>query len=36
MTGSQTNASRIRALNATTRYAMWSVFRVTACGRGSG
>ena len=26
MTGSQTNASRIRALNATIRYAMWSVF----------
>jgi hydrogen peroxide-dependent heme synthase len=28
MTGSQTNASRIRALNATIRYAMWSVFRL--------
>jgi hypothetical protein len=28
MTGSQTNASRIRALNATIRYALWSVFRV--------
>ena len=28
MTGSQTNASRIRALNATIRYAIWSVFRV--------
>ena len=29
MTESQTNASRIRKLNATIRYAMWSVFRVT-------
>ena len=29
MTGAQTNASRIRKLNATIRYAMWSVFRVT-------
>jgi hydrogen peroxide-dependent heme synthase len=28
VTGSQTNASRIRALNATIRYAMWSVFRL--------
>jgi chlorite dismutase len=28
MTGSQTNASRIRELNATIRYTMWSVFRV--------
>ena len=28
MTGGQTNASRIRELNATIRYAMWSVFRV--------
>jgi chlorite dismutase len=28
MTESQTNASRIRELNATIRYAMWSVFRV--------
>jgi len=28
MTGAQTNASRIRELNATIRYAMWSVFRV--------
>ena len=31
MTGAQTNASRIRELNATIRYAMWSVFR--AAGR---
>jgi hydrogen peroxide-dependent heme synthase len=28
MTESQTNASRIRKLNATIRYTMWSVFRV--------
>ena len=28
MTGGQTNASRIRELNATIRYAMWSVFRM--------
>ncbi len=28
MTGAQTNASRIRELNATIRYAMWSVFRM--------
>jgi peroxiredoxin len=28
MTDPQTNASRIRELNATIRYAMWSVFRV--------
>jgi len=28
MTESQTNASRIRKLNATMRYTMWSVFRV--------
>jgi hydrogen peroxide-dependent heme synthase len=28
MTESQTNASRIRELNATIRYTMWSVFRV--------
>jgi chlorite dismutase len=28
MTESQSNASRIRELNATIRYAMWSVFRV--------
>src|SRR5689334_16420400 len=28
MTESQTNASRLRELNATLRYTMWSVFRV--------
>ena len=28
MTESQTNASRIRKLNATIRYTMWSVFRI--------
>jgi peroxiredoxin len=28
MTESQTNASRLRGLNATIRYTMWSVFRV--------
>jgi hypothetical protein len=28
MTEPRTNASRIRALNAAIRYAMWSVFRV--------
>jgi chlorite dismutase len=28
MTGSQTNASRIRELNASIRYTMWSVFRL--------
>src|ERR1700750_1037281 len=28
MTEGQTNASRIRELNATIRYAMWSVFRI--------
>ena len=30
MTESQTNASRIRELNATIRYALWSVFRIAA------
>jgi chlorite dismutase len=31
MTEPRTNASRIRELNATIRYAMWSVFRMDGC-----